>query len=82
VIHFKDSDLPALARLYTDTDFQVVVNRLQEALHVLAMDSLKMEGAALHRTQGAALLIQAILDELEEARPKIERIQRSEEKRK
>jgi len=82
VIHFKDSDLPALARLYTDTDFQVVVNRLQEALHVLAMDSLKMEGVALHRTQGAALLIQAILDELEEARPKIERIQRSEEKRK
>ena len=82
MIRFKDSDLPALARLYTDTDFQVVVNRLQEALHVLAMDSLKMEGVALHRTQGAALLIQAILDELEEARPKIERIQRSEEKRK
>ena len=81
MIQFQDSDLPALARLNGDTDFQAVINRLQESLHVLAMDSLKMEGVSLHRTQGAALLIQAFLDELEEAKPKIERIQQSKEKR-
>ena len=81
MIQFQDSDLPALARLNNDTDFRAVTNRLQESLHVLAMDALKMEGVALHRTQGAALLIQAFLDELEEAKPKIERIQSKEKRR-
>ena len=74
MIQFQPEDHEVLARLSRDRDFQHLMDRLESEKYRIAMDSMGMDGTPLYRHQGAAKLIESIIEGVEKAPKTLERI--------